>query len=179
MAQLGLVQNLVIRWHHFQCLQSWPPGCITCIATLPWIALWPVSLSIELVSSSARVTSVKFHKGLGGTHGVTFGPIDRTPGLPGSDKKQIYGFYNCRVQSSSTHQAQIPNHAYYIKTMSVFGNPGNLLCQCLQQSHYSPFFWGWAQSPPLNSCPSMPCSSCSCPAAFESGLRSPAQTWWL
>ena len=39
MAQLGLVQNLVIRWCHFHCLQSWPPGNVTCIATLPWIAL--------------------------------------------------------------------------------------------------------------------------------------------
>ena len=33
---------------------------VTCIATLPWIALLALSISIETVSSSARVTSVKF-----------------------------------------------------------------------------------------------------------------------
>ena len=40
------------------------------------------SASIELVSSSARITSVKFQKALG----VTPGPIDRTPETPGSGK---------------------------------------------------------------------------------------------
>ena len=72
MAQLGLVQNLVIRWHHLHCLQSWPPGCVTCIATLPWITLLTLSvgqLSLQKVS-----------------HGRTSGPKDRTPGLPGSDE---------------------------------------------------------------------------------------------
>ena len=67
MAQLALVQNLVISWHHLHCLQSWPPGCVTCIATLPWIALLALSVSIDLVSSSARVTSVKSAQGLGVT----------------------------------------------------------------------------------------------------------------
>ena len=85
MAQLRLVQNLVIRLHHLHCLQSWLPGCIACIATLPWNALLALSVSIELVSSSARVTSVKFQKGVWRTSG----PIDRTPGLPESDKNQL------------------------------------------------------------------------------------------
>ena len=39
-------------------LKICPPGYVT----LPWIALLALSVSIELVSSSARVTSVKFHK---------------------------------------------------------------------------------------------------------------------
>ena len=52
----ALVQNLVFRWRHFDCVQCWPPGCITCIATLPWIALLALSVSIELASSSARVS---------------------------------------------------------------------------------------------------------------------------
>ena len=34
------------------------------IATFPWIALLALSVSIEFVSSSARVTSVKFQQGL-------------------------------------------------------------------------------------------------------------------
>ena len=46
------------------CLQSWPPGCVTCIATLPWIAILTLLVSIGLVSSSARVTSVKSAKGV-------------------------------------------------------------------------------------------------------------------
>ena len=62
--QMALVQNLVISWRHLHCFQSWPPDCVTCIATLPWIALLALSASIELVSSSARVTSVKSTKGL-------------------------------------------------------------------------------------------------------------------
>ena len=41
-------------------IQIWSPGGATRIATLPWIALLALSVSIELVSSSARVTSVKF-----------------------------------------------------------------------------------------------------------------------
>ena len=44
--------------------QIWPPGGATCITTLPWIALLASSVSIELVSSSSRVTSVKSQKGL-------------------------------------------------------------------------------------------------------------------
>ena len=44
-----------------------------------------VSVSIALVASSARVTSVKFQK-----HLVRIsGPKDRTPGLPGSDKNDM------------------------------------------------------------------------------------------
>ena len=50
-------------------VQNWSPDGATrisynCIATLPWIVLLTLSVSIELVSSSARVTSVKFHKRL-------------------------------------------------------------------------------------------------------------------
>ena len=50
-APLALVLKLATRLHH-------------CIATLPWIALLALSVGIELVSSSARVTSVKSQKRL-------------------------------------------------------------------------------------------------------------------
>ena len=87
--QMALVQNLVISWCHLHCFQSWPPDCVTCIATLPWIALLALSVSIELVSSSARVTSVKSAKGVGITHSLTSRPIDQTPGFkPGYDKDE-------------------------------------------------------------------------------------------
>ena len=45
-------------------VQSWPPGWVTCIATLPGIALLALSVIIGLVTSSARVTSVKSAKGV-------------------------------------------------------------------------------------------------------------------
>ena len=63
-APLALDPNPVIRWRHLPLNQIWSPGGATCIATLPWIALLALSVSIELVSSSARVTSVKSAKGV-------------------------------------------------------------------------------------------------------------------
>ena len=58
-----------------------------CIATLPWTALLALSVSIELVSSSARVTSVKSTQGLC----VSDGHLDTKigPGTPGSDKNML------------------------------------------------------------------------------------------
>ena len=72
MALLELVQNFTTR------LIGW----VTCIATLPWIALLALSFSIDLVSSSARVTSVKFQQPLGLSEWQRTRPIDRTPGKP-------------------------------------------------------------------------------------------------
>ena len=51
----------------------------------PQIALLASSASIELVSSSARVTSAKSQPKL--LDRQTPGPIDRTPETPGSGKK--------------------------------------------------------------------------------------------
>ena len=69
MAPLALVPNFPTRLSgHVTCIawfQSWPPGCVTRAATLPWNALLALSVSIEFVSSSARVTSVKSQQGLG------------------------------------------------------------------------------------------------------------------
>ena len=50
-------------------VQNWSPDGATrisynCIATLPWIVLLTLSVSIEFVSLSARVTSVKFQQRL-------------------------------------------------------------------------------------------------------------------
>ena len=51
-------------------LQICPLGYVT----LPWIAQLTVSVSIELVSSSARVTSVKSQQVLDGHPDPTIGP---------------------------------------------------------------------------------------------------------
>ena len=56
---------------------------VECISKLPGIALLVSSARIELVSSLTRDTSVKSTKV---TQLETLGPIDRTPGIPGSDK---------------------------------------------------------------------------------------------
>ena len=76
----------------------WPPGCATGIATLPWISLLALSVFIELVSSSARGTSVKFQKSQ--LQSVSYRRTDirtrigRTPGTPGSDKNYVF-WHNC------------------------------------------------------------------------------------
>ena len=68
---LALVPNLANMQCHLYWLQFWPQGGATCISykfghqvaplALIWIAL--LSVSIALLSSSARVTSVKSAKG--------------------------------------------------------------------------------------------------------------------
>ena len=61
--------NFATRWHYLHCLVqnliTRLTGWVTCIATLPWIALLVVWVSIDLISPSARDTSVKFQQGLG------------------------------------------------------------------------------------------------------------------
>ena len=54
--------------------------------TLPWNALWTLSVTIELVCFSARVTSVKFAKPFSLSEWQRLGPID---GTPGSDKNTL------------------------------------------------------------------------------------------
>ena len=65
-------------------------GRDSCISKLPGIALLASSARIKLVSSSTRVTSVKSSKALLSQF-ETLGPIDRTPGVPGSDKNRLKG----------------------------------------------------------------------------------------
>ena len=61
--------------------------------------------SIELVSSSVRVTSAKFHKTAGGSDIERPGPKDRTPETPGSGKnKQIFKYlYSSAFQIKLTN----------------------------------------------------------------------------
>ena len=83
MAQLELVQNLVIRWHHLHCLQSWPPGCITALPDCLELPYWHYQLVLSWYLHQPESHQLSLHKVC---DGQTSGPIDRTPGLPGSDK---------------------------------------------------------------------------------------------
>ena len=86
--------------HRSPAYEIWPPDGATCIATLPWIALLALSVHIDLVSSSARVTSVKSTQGVGLTDGhpdpkigpqVYLGPKKRSGGpLGGHCKPTMY-----------------------------------------------------------------------------------------
>ena len=60
----------------------WTSGGATCLATLPWIALMTLYVSIELVSSSARGTLVKSQQNLSVIYLETPEPIDGSPGIP-------------------------------------------------------------------------------------------------
>ena len=48
MVPLAWLPILATRWRYLHYLQVWPPGGATCIATLHWIALLALSVSIEL-----------------------------------------------------------------------------------------------------------------------------------
>ena len=82
-----LVQNLFIRWSHFH---SKVGNQIVSLALPHRLALLAVSVSTELVYPSARVTSVKFATRYSQFVSDTQTPMDRTPGIPGSDKNIKY-----------------------------------------------------------------------------------------
>ena len=74
MAPLGLVPNLATRWRHLHWLQIWPPDgttCITCITCITFITC---------------ITCISFKKVEWVSEFQRLGPIDRTPGIPRSDK---------------------------------------------------------------------------------------------
>ena len=54
---------------------------------MKWIGNGKLSASIELVSSSARVTSVKSQQAVSVSYLERPGHIDRTPGIPGFDNQ--------------------------------------------------------------------------------------------
>ena len=76
-AQLALVQHLVIRWRHLHCFQSWPPGRVTCIATLAWIAYWHYQLVLSWYLHQPESHQLSLHKGKV-SEWETSRPIDRT-----------------------------------------------------------------------------------------------------
>ena len=71
---------------------------------LPRITLLALSVSFYLVSSSARVTSVKSAKPLGVSELQTTGPIDGNPGTPGSDKERLNKkYFHFKMGDESLH----------------------------------------------------------------------------
>ena len=77
LAPLALIPNLATGWPNLHFLVTWPPGSNTCITILLRIVLLTSSVSIEFVSSSTRVISVKSAKHLVLTYNRRH--IDRTP----------------------------------------------------------------------------------------------------
>ena len=74
MAPLALVANFATRWHHLHWLQIWPPDgttCITCKTCITFITC---------------ITCISFKKVEWVSEFQRLGPIDRTPGIPRSDK---------------------------------------------------------------------------------------------
>ena len=138
MAPFALVANLTTRWRHLHKLQIWPPDgttCISskfvhqmallalalklttrlhhCIATLPWIALLAFSVNFELVSSSARVASVKFQKGVGQSGGHLGTKI--RPSSSGSS-----GVWSGNLTTPyPTHFHRLPTHLSYLLNLSL------------------------------------------------------------
>ena len=95
---LALVANSATRWHHLHWFQRWPPGNVTCIATLPWIALWHYQLVLSLYPYQLVSPQLSFKKVARTlTQFERSKPIDWTPGTPGSDKKV----------SNSTHWTEV------------------------------------------------------------------------
>ena len=105
MAPLALVANLPTRWCHLHCFQSLLPlPYLNC-----YITLLALSVSIVLVSSSAKVTSVKSQQR---TDGRTSEPNYQTPGLPGSDKNP-----NTNKLSWVINRPPVPRWYYHLFTL--------------------------------------------------------------
>ena len=121
MAPLTLVANLATRWCHLHCLQIWPPDGTTCIDSkvghqetshrLPHchgLPYWHYQLVLGWYHHQPESTQLSLTKV---SEFVTSGPLDRTPGLPGSDKKVAQGesgpkgWSNSDLQTTSAFQA--------------------------------------------------------------------------
>ena len=86
--------NLVIRWRHLHCFQSWPPGRVTCIATLAWIAYWHYQLVLSWYLHQPESHQFSLNKVSDGrTDRQTDGHPDTKigPGIPGSDENSQLG----------------------------------------------------------------------------------------
>ena len=76
--------NVFFNSHKFQ---YWPPGGATCIATLPGIAHWHHLLVLSCYPHQPESHQLSLQNLLDWVSDwLTSGPIDRTPGTPGSDK---------------------------------------------------------------------------------------------
>ena len=114
----------------------------------------PLSVSIELVSSSARVTSVKSTQGVGRTDRQTSGPKDRTPGLPGSDKNNDNEKNNDNINKENNkdiddNNDDNENMAMMIGTPDRAGKALTLLNQSIKKKEFLGRIYDSAQQPPF------------------------------
>ena len=86
-AQLGLVQNLVLMWRHLDCLQSWPPVCITAVPHCLELPYWHYQLVLSwyLHQPESHQLSVKKWR----TDGLTSDDLDPKIGPQGHDQLVI------------------------------------------------------------------------------------------
>ena len=97
MAQFGLVQNLVIRWHHLHCLQSWPPGCITALPHCLELPYWHYQLVLSWYLHQPESHQLSLHKV---SYSLTSGPKD--PKHTWKILKNVHGhFYRTQVNLGS------------------------------------------------------------------------------
>ena len=77
----------LVKWHNFYWFKTWPPGCLTALPhyclELPY---WHYQLVLSWYQHQPESHQLSFQKGVSLTQWVTSAPIDRTPGVPGSDK---------------------------------------------------------------------------------------------
>ena len=98
--------------------RGWPSHNVTCIGSkvghqivsLALIALWALSVSIDFVSPSARVRSVKSAKGLGVSDGHTdpkIGPQVYLGLIKQARKPRSYASLKLRLTDSLTHKGKV------------------------------------------------------------------------
>ena len=69
-AQLALVQNLVISWHHLHCFQSWPPVILALLHCLQ-LPFWHYQLVLSWYPHQPESHQLSLHKGLLLTYSLT------------------------------------------------------------------------------------------------------------
>ena len=79
------LRRLLSSLIHCHCYSS-PPSCQpTCVYPIDWNAHWHCHLVLSWYLHQLESHQLSLHKGLVLTQLETLGPVDQTPGIPGSD----------------------------------------------------------------------------------------------
>ena len=88
---LSLVTNFATRWHYLHWSKIWPPGWLDESHALPHclgLSYWHYQLVLAWYLHQPETHQLSFTNL---SDSLTTGPIDRTPGTPGSDnEREIY-----------------------------------------------------------------------------------------